>query len=264
MVDPGIVYLVGAGPGDPDLLTLKALRLLREAEVVVYDRLVSQEILALIPPGVSRIAVGKEPGHHCVPQDQINDLLVRSADKGRRVVRLKGGDPFVFGRGSEEALYLTRRGIPFEVVPGVTAAAAASAYAGIPLTHRGTSRSVHLITGHLRGDEDLDLPWQDLVREQATLAVYMGLSNLELIASRLIAAGMDPDIPAAAIQSGTTRDQRRVLATLETLNREVTAAGLRSPVMLVIGRVVELADQLNWFQPVSAEENLDQTQSIAV
>ena len=168
MSSRGIVYLVGAGPGDPGLLTVRALRLIEQADVVVYDRLVSAEILALIPPGVSRIAVGKAPGHHCVPQDQINDLLVGVACKRRRVVRLKGGDPFIFGRGSEEALHLKRHGIPFEVVPGVTSAAAASAYAGIPLTHRGLSRTVHLVTGHQRDDEPLDLPWKEMAGGAST------------------------------------------------------------------------------------------------
>ena len=262
MADFGIVYLVGAGPGDPELLTLKALRLLQEADVVVYDRLVSEDILGLIPSGVTRIAVGKAPGHHCVPQEQINELLARTAYKSRRVVRLKGGDPFVFGRGSEEALYLKQHGIRYEVVPGVTAAAAASAYAGIPLTHRGLSRTVHLVTGHLLENKTLDLPWGSLVGEQTTLAIYMGLSNLDRISAKLIAAGMDPSTPAAAIRSGTTRDQRQVLATLATLHADVSAAGFRSPVMVVIGRVVGLAEQLAWFEHGAAEAGAAQASSL--
>jgi uroporphyrin-III C-methyltransferase len=248
MSDSGIVSLVGAGPGDPELLTLKALRLIQEAQVVVYDRLVSPEILDLIPHGVTRIAVGKAPGQHCVPQEQINELLLAVAKRGRRVVRLKGGDPFIFGRGSEEALYLKRHGVRFEVVPGITAAAAASAYAGIPLTHRGFARTVHLMTGHLGGDEPLELPWESLAGADSTLAVYMGLANLAVIRDRLIGAGLDPATPAAAIQSGTTADQRRVLATLDTLPEAVVEAGLKAPVMLVIGRVVGLAETLDWFE----------------
>ncbi len=262
MTDSGTVFLVGAGPGDPDLLTIKALRLLQRADVVVYDRLVSAEVLALIPAGVSRIAVGKAPGHHCLPQDEINALLVSIAVKGRRVVRLKGGDPYIFGRGSEEALHLKRHGIRFEVVPGVTAAAAASAYAGIPLTHRGLSRCVHLVTGHMRGNEPLDLPWERLADPDATLAVYMGLSSLGTICGQLTAAGLDTATPAVAIQAGTTSDQRRVLATLGTLPAAVSSAGLRAPVMLVIGQVVGLATDLDWFQHQPSEAADDRIRSL--
>ncbi|MGA7980436.1 MAG: uroporphyrinogen-III C-methyltransferase [Chromatiaceae bacterium] len=262
MSDSGIVSLVGAGPGDPELLTLKALRLIQEAQVVVYDRLVSLEILNLIPPGITRIAVGKAPGQHCVPQAQINELLLAVAKRGRRVVRLKGGDPFIFGRGSEEALFLKRHGIRFEIVPGITSAAAASAYAGIPLTHRGLARTVHLVTGHLGGGEPLDLPWESLARADSTLAVYMGLANLTIIRDRLIAAGLDPATPAAAIQSGTTADQRRVLATLDGLPEAVSAARLEPPVMLVIGRVVGLADALDWFELPEMEVPDAQVRSI--
>lgn len=253
MSEYGVVYLVGAGPGDPELLTLKAVRLLGEADVVVYDRLVSPEILDLIPSGVTRIPVGKAPGHHCVPQEQINALLVASARNGRRVVRLKGGDPLVFGRGSEEALHLRRNGVPFEIVPGITAASAATAYAGIPLTHRGLSRVVQLVTGHLRDGEALDLPWEALARGDTTIAIYMGLGNLSEITGRLIGCGLDPLTPAAAIQSGTTLQQRRVLATAETLAERVRAASLEAPVLVVIGRVVDLAEELDWFNPSELE-----------
>ena len=264
MPSQGIVYLVGAGPGDAGLLTVKALRLIEQADVVVYDRLVSPEVLALIPPGVTRIAVGKAPGHHCVPQAQINELLVSVACKGRRVVRLKGGDPFIFGRGSEEALHLKHQGIPFEVIPGVTAAAAASAYAGIPLTHRGLSRTVHLVTGHQRDDEPLDLPWDSLAAGDATLAVYMGLGNLGLICERLAAAGLDPATPAAAIQAGTTPEQRRVLASLATLPGAVESSGMQAPVMLIIGRVVRLAADLDWFRSNSLEATDGRVASISL
>ena len=262
MSSRGIVYLVGAGPGDPGLVTLKALRLIKQADVVVYDRLVSAEVLALIPAGITRIAVGKAAGRHCVPQPEINELLVGVARKGRRVVRLKGGDPFIFGRGSEEALYLKQQGIPFEVVPGVTSAAAAGAYAGIPLTHRGLSRTVYLVTGHQREDEPLDLPWQDLAAGDPTLAVYMGLANLGLIGDRLIAAGMDPATPAAAVQDGTAPSQKRVIATLGTLADAVESAGLQAPVMLIIGRVVELATELDWFQPQDLEATDDRVAAL--
>jgi len=249
MSKSGVVYLVGAGPGDPDLLTVKALRLMREADVVVYDRLVSPEIMALIPSGVTRIAVGKAPGLHCVPQDQINGLLVGMASRERIIVRLKGGDPFVFGRGSEEALHLRRHGIRFEVVPGVTAAAAASAYAGIPLTHRAMSRGVRLVTGHLREDEELELDWERLADPTATLVVYMGLANIAVITARLVAAGRSADTPAAAVQEGSTPRQRSVCSTLGRLADDVERAGLAAPVAIIIGETVALAEQLAWFEP---------------
>ena len=255
MSTTGIVYLVGAGPGSPDLLTLRAARLLADAQVVVYDRLVGDEILAMIPVGTSRIAVGKAPGMHCVPQHEINALLVASAARGRRVVRLKGGDPFVFGRGSEEALYLRAHGIPFEVVPGVTAASAACAYAGIPLTHRGQSRVVQLVTGHLQEGDELELPWTALAQGDTTLAIYMGLANLPQITARLIGAGLAPETPAAAVQSGTTRDQRRVLGSVANLPALVSAAGLKAPVLIVVGPVVGLAETLDWFNPTPSEHH---------
>lgn len=251
----GVVYLVGAGPGDPDLLTVKALRLMQSADVVVYDRLISPEIMDLIPAGVSRIAVGKSPGMHCVPQPEINSLLASLARKSRIIVRLKGGDPFVFGRGSEEALHLRQLGIPFEVVPGITAASAVTTYAGIPLTHRSLCRGVRLVTGHFQEGEKLDLDWRNLADASATLVVYMGLTNLSPITRRLIAAGRSPSTPAAAIQEGTTPRQRRVIATLETLESSVMAAGLRSPVIIVVGETVALAGRLDWYR---SEENRDE------
>ncbi len=246
------VYLVGAGPGDPELLTVKALRLLQSADVVVYDRLVAREILDLIPPGVARIAVGKRPGEHCVPQEEINDLLLGLARKGRKVVRLKGGDPFIFGRGGEEALHLVRHGIDFEVVPGITAASACAAYAGIPLTHRGISRGLRFVTGHFRDGEALDLDWNRLADPEATLVVYMGLGNIARISEGLISAGLPADTPAAAIQDGTTPRQRRLLTTLVELPEALRDAGMRAPVMVVIGEVVTLADELDWFQAAVA------------
>lgn len=247
MSDTSMVYLVGAGPGDPDLLTVKALRLLQSAECIVYDRLVSEDILNLIPSGISRIAVGKQVGHHCVPQEDINALLVRLAKSGRTVVRLKGGDPYIFGRGSEEALYLRSKGVEFEVIPGITAASACSAYAGIPLTHRGMSRRVNFLTGHFRDDEELDVAWDKLADPEATLIIYMGLANLDMITGRLISAGLAKDTPAAAIQNGTTRQQRRCITTLDKLPEQVRDSGMQAPVMLVIGQVVSLAHELDWF-----------------
>jgi uroporphyrin-III C-methyltransferase/precorrin-2 dehydrogenase/sirohydrochlorin ferrochelatase/uroporphyrin-III C-methyltransferase len=247
MCEQGKVYLVGAGPGDPELLTLKALRLIERADVVVYDRLVAEGVLELVPEGVSRINVGKASGHHSLAQPEINELLVRLARGKRCVVRLKGGDPFVFGRGSEEALYLRRHGIPFEVVPGITAATACSAYAGVPLTHRGVSRGVRLVTGHFQEGQVLDLDWRSLADPQSTLVVYMGLSNLQLIARQLIQAGLPADTPALAVQDGTLPQQRRVFACLRELPQRVARAGMAAPLLLIIGRTVALADQLDWY-----------------
>ncbi|EME70127.1 uroporphyrinogen-III methylase [Paramagnetospirillum caucaseum] len=245
----GRVFLIGAGPGDPDLLTVKALRLIQGAALVVYDRLVSKEIMELIPAAAERIYAGKALGNHHLVQDEINDLLLRLARSGRDVVRLKGGDPFVFGRGSEEALHLARHGIAFEVVPGISAAAGCSTYAGIPLTHRGLATGVRFVTGHLQGERSLDLDWTKLADPEVTLAVYMGLQALPEIAARLMAAGLPADTPAAAVESGTTPRQRRVVGTLATLLDLTAAAGLQAPTLLIIGRVVGLADELDWFGP---------------
>lgn len=243
----GFVSLVGSGPGDPELLTVKALRRIEQAEVVVFDRLVSDEILRLVPQGISRISVGKAPGNHCVPQRQINEMLVGLARSGRRVVRLKGGDPYIFGRGGEEALALREHGIDFEVVPGITAAAGCSSYAGIPLTHRGLSHGVRFITGQLQNGDEQDIDWRCLADRDSTLVIYMGLSNLQRICDRLQGAGLPAATPAAAIHEGTTPRQRRVVATLSTLAEAVERAGLESPVTTIVGEVVSLADRLDWF-----------------
>lgn len=245
----GKVYLVGGGPGDPGLLTVKARDLLRAADVVVYDRLISEAILDLVPVGVSRIAVGKATAHHSMPQQEINALLANLARGGRTVVRLKGGDPFIFGRGSEEALHLRRQGIAFEIVPGVTAAAACSAYAGVPLTHRGLSRGVRMVTGHFRDDGPVDLDWRALADPDATLVVYMGLANLARICEGLIGAGLAATTPALAVQDGTSTHQRKVFGHLHNLSARVNEAGLVPPVLLVIGRTVALAGELDWFEP---------------
>ncbi len=244
----GGVYIVGTGPGDPDLLTVKALRLLQKAEVVVFDRLVSPEILDLVPTGTTRIYAGKGPKHHHMQQAQINELLASLVHRGCTVVRVKGGDPYIFGRGSEETEYLARHNIPFEVVPGITAASGSSAYAGIPLTHRGLATSVRYLTGHLRDGLELDHDWQSLTDLNTTLVIYMGLTNFEHIASELITHGLDSGMPAAAIQNATTFRQRRVLGTLSNLAVRVREAGLSAPVIFIVGRVVSLANVLHWFR----------------
>ena len=254
MTIKGFVSLVGAGPGDADLMTVKALRLLQQADVVVYDRLVSAEILALIPADISRVSVGKEVGKHCVPQEQINEIIISLAKAGRKIVRLKGGDPYMFGRGGEEVLALKKHHIDFEVVPGITAASGCSAYSGIPLTHRGMSRRVQFITGHFNDNEPLDLNWQSIADPDSTLVIYMGLSNLPLAVHSLIDAGLPASTPAAAIQNGTTPSQQRLITTLGQLVDAIRQKQLQAPVMIIIGQVVSLADELDWFQ-CSLEEN---------
>jgi len=253
MSNKACVYLVGAGPGNPDLLTVKALRLLQTVDVVVYDRLVGAEILEQIPAGVKQVYVGKQTGHHVLPQDEINCQLVNLVRSGRSVVRLKGGDPFVFGRGSEEAEYLARHGIPFEVVPGITAASACSAYAGIPLTHRGLSRSVEFITGHCRNDEPLLLDWQSLARPDKTLVIYMGLANVVEIQQGLLGAGMAAEMPVAIIENGATKKQRRHITKLMDLEQSVQDKEFKAPVMFIIGKVVEFAAILDWFETTEYE-----------
>jgi len=256
MTTNGFVSLVGSGPGDPELLTLKALRLIQQADVVVFDRLVSPEIMAMVPHGISQISVGKSPGKHCVPQEQINEIIVGLASAGRRVVRLKGGDPYIFGRGGEEALVLRQHDIPFEVVPGVTAAAGCSSYSGIPLTHRGLNHGVRFVTGHLHNDESLDVDWNKLADPDCTLVIYMGLANLQKICDELVRAGLPAATPAAAIHGGTTRDQQKVISNLAELAWAVASAGLKSPVTTIIGDVVSLSDELDWFDrdyPASTE-----------
>ena len=245
--NPHRVYLVGAGPGDPDLLTVKALRLIQQADVLVYDRLVSAEVMKKVPAGVTRVYVGKAPGNHHMDQRDINRLILALARKHHRVVRLKGGDPFIFGRGSEEADYLVRHGIEFEYVPGITAAAACSGYAGIPLTHRGVASSVRLITGHCRADHPLQLNWQSLADPDTTLVFYMGLANLQQLQNELIRAGLPGSTPAAAVENGTTPQQRRCLSSLVNISADVTDMGIASPALIIIGRVVDFAEQLDWF-----------------
>ncbi len=241
------VAIVGAGPGDPDLLTVKALRLLTTADVIVYDKLVSDAILDLVPAGTSRIFAGKQARNHHMPQPEINDLLVSLAQSLRRVVRLKGGDPFVFGRGGEDALHLAHHRIPFEIVPGITSSAGCAAYAGIPLTHRGLAHGVRFVTGHIQTDDALDLNWASLADPDTTLVVYMGLMNIGEITERLIAHGMPADLPAAALNLGTRPEQRTLITTLAELPNTTSAADLRGATLIIIGRVVSLANELQWF-----------------
>jgi uroporphyrin-III C-methyltransferase len=239
----GRVFLVGAGPGDPDLLTLKAARLIGRAEVLVHDRLVSPEIIAMAPKAVRRIAVGKAPKHHPVPQHAINRTLVDLARQGLTVVRLKGGDPFLFGRGGEELECLRGAGIPVEVVPGITAAQGCAAAAGVPLTHRGLATGVRYVTGHCRTDLPLDFDWAGLADPETTLVVYMGAASIAKISANLIARGMPADLPVLAVSYGTTPRERRLVARLDTIAAQASAAGLEGPVLFIVGRVVSLYEE---------------------
>ncbi|MDH5209080.1 MAG: siroheme synthase CysG [Burkholderiaceae bacterium] len=248
--EPGEVYLVGAGPGNPDLLTFAALRLMQQADVVLHDNLVSPEILELTRRDAERIYVGKQRAHHTMRQEEINALMVRLAHSGRRVLRLKGGDPYVFGRGGEEIESLAASGVRFQVVPGVTAACGVAAYAGIPLTHRDYAQSCVLVTGHLK-DGSMNLDWHGLARPRQTVVVYMGLLGLDALCEQLIAHGMPRDMPAAVVQQATRPQQRVVTASLEDLPRRVAEAGLRPPTLVIVGDVVRLREKLSWFEPAA-------------
>jgi uroporphyrin-III C-methyltransferase / precorrin-2 dehydrogenase / sirohydrochlorin ferrochelatase len=244
----GEIYLVGAGPGDPDLLTFRALRLMQQADVIVYDRLVSAPILDLMRRSAERIYAGKYPRGPAVPQEEINALLVRLAKEGKRVVRLKGGDPFIFGRGGEEIATLVDEGIAFQVVPGITAANGCAAYAGIPLTHRDYAQACIFVTGHLR-DGTVDLNWEMLAQPRQTLAFYMGLLSVEIICKRLIQHGLAFDTPAALIAQGTQPAQRVLVGDLKTLPNLVARANVKAPTLIIVGQVVRLHDRLRWFSP---------------
>lgn len=245
----GEVFLVGAGPGDPDLLTFRALRLLQMADVVVYDRLVAPPILDLARREAERIYVGKERDNHALSQENINQLLVRLAKEGKRVVRLKGGDPFIFGRGGEEIATLMENGVAFQVVPGITAASGCATYSGIPLTHRDYAQSVVFATGHLQ-DGTVDLNWKALAHPNQTIVFYMGLHGVGVVSTQLIAHGLAADTPVALIQQGTTQNQRVVVTTLEKLEATVSDEALKPPTIIIVGRVVELHRTLQWFNPL--------------
>lgn len=252
----GEVYLVGAGPGDPDLLTFKALRLMQQADVVLYDRLVSSAVLDLVRRDAERLYVGKQRSEHAVPQGEINQRLVDLAKAGKRVLRLKGGDPFIFGRGGEEIDLLAENHIPFQVVPGITAASGCSSYTGIPLTHRDYAQSVRFVTGHLK-DGSLNLPWAELATPQQTVVFYMGLLGLPTICNKLIQHGQSPDTPIALIQKGTTPDQRLWIATLATMPELIKRDPPEAPTLTIVGEVVNLHQRLGWtgatVHPGSAE-----------
>ena len=245
----GRVYLVGAGPGEPDLLTLRAFKLIQEADVVLYDNLVSKEIVALIPSGAELIFVGKSLNNHTMPQETINELLVRLAREGRSVLRLKGGDPFIFGRGGEEIETLSENGIQFEVVPGITAATGVAAYAGIPLTHRDHAQSCVFVTGHIK-EGVVELDWTQLARPHQTVVVYMGSQGLQMICAQLSIHGLSAETPAAIVQQGTTLNQRVVVGTLQTLHEKAKAAELKAPTLIIVGGVVGLRAKLGWFNPI--------------
>ena len=243
----GEVYLVGGGPGDPDLLTFRALRLMQQADVVLYDRLVAPAIVELVRKEAKRIYVGKRSDSHTVPQSELNALLVELAQQGKRVLRLKGGDPFIFGRGGEEIEELAAAGIPFQVVPGITAAAGCASYAGIPLTHRDYAHSCLFVTGHLK-DGKLAFNWPALLQPKQTLAIYMGVKGIDVLQKNLLEHGMRPDMPAAVIQQGTTPNQKVYPGTVSTLAKTVADQEVKPPSMIVIGEVVKLHKKLTWFQ----------------
>ncbi len=251
----GTVRLVGAGPGDPDLLTVKAARMLREADVVLYDQLVGEGVLALLPAHAERIYVGKRSGCHAVPQDEIIAMLVRLSTGGRDVVRLKGGDPYIFGRGGEEAQALAHAGVPFEVVPGISAAQGASCYAGIPLTHRDHAASVVYATGHCK-DDGGEPDWAALARPRQTVVMYMGVAGLPRICRQLVAHGLRADTPAAIVEQATLPGQRVVKGTLLTLPALALARSVRTPALIIVGSVVSLQPALGWFAGVAGGEPL--------
>lgn len=248
----GKVFLIGAGPGDAELITVKGLRYLRQANVVLYDRLISPLLLDETRPGTELIFVGKEPGCHSMPQEQINKLLISYARQGHTVARLKGGDPFVFGRGGEEAQALVDADIPFEVVPGVSSVTAVPAYAGIPITHRDFTSSVTIVTGHEGYSASPTVNWEALASLGGTLVVLMGVKALPHFTQRLIVAGMDPTLPAAVIQEGTTPQQRVITGTLADIAQRAQDAGLASPALTVIGTVVSIRDALEWYEKAKA------------
>lgn len=253
VVQCGEVYLVGAGPGNPDLLTFRAMHLMQKADVVVYDRLVTPEILNKVRRDATRIYAGKERSKHTLPQESINQLLVRLAKEGKRVLRLKGGDPFIFGRGGEEIETLTDHQVSFEVVPGITAASGVAAYAGIPLTHRDYAQSCIFVAGHLKNNQ-VDLDWPALARPHQTIVIYMGLVGLPHLCEQLIVHGLSNTTPAAIVQQGTTDQQKIVVGTLDTLAERTVSAQLKAPTLIIVGDVVNLHHKLAWFDQIEDEK----------
>lgn len=245
----GKVYLVGAGPGDPKLLTVKAVELIKEADVLIYDRLgVSEEVLSMAPAKAEKIFVGKRAGLHEVPQDQITNIIIEKAMKGGKIVRLKGGDPFIFGRGGEEAEALIEKGIKFEVVPGVSSSVSAPMYAGIPLTHRDYAASVAIITGHRAGDAEKPVDWVKIANAVDTMVILMGVESLEGIVSKLLKGGINSEKPVAMVESGTLPQQRTLISTLGAVVKEARAKEIKPPSVIVIGEVAELGRKLAWFK----------------
>ncbi len=241
----GKVYLTGAGPGDIELLTLKAARVVKEADVIIYDRLANPEILEMAKDGCQFVYVGKEDGRHIIPQDEINEIIYQNAIKNETVVRLKGGDPFVFGRGGEEGAYLYERDVKFEIIPGITSAISAPAYAGIPVTHRGVAVSFRVVTGHESPNKETSqIPWENFKTDD-TIIFLMGLHNLDKITKKLMEVGKPANYPCAVISKGTTKDQQVVIGTLEDIVQK--ADGIPTPALIVVGQVVKLREQLNWF-----------------
>ena len=249
----GKVYLVGAGPGDPELITVKGVRCIQQADVILYDRLVNKELLDYAKPNVELINCGKLPNYHLLQQETINRFLVKYAEKGKMVTRLKGGDPFVFGRGGEEAEICDKAGVPFEVVPGITAGIAAPAYAGIPVTHRDYSSSFAIITGHRKAGEDDNIKWEAIAKGIDTIAIYMGVKNLPYIRKKLLEHGKNPDTPVALIHWGTLQNQRIAIGTLETIVDTAEREQVKNPSMIVIGEVVRFHNKINWFEAMKEE-----------
>ncbi|HZG59457.1 MAG TPA: uroporphyrinogen-III C-methyltransferase [Anoxybacillus sp.] len=250
----GKVYLVGAGPGDPELITVKGLRCIQEADVILYDRLINDQLLSYAKPEADLIYCGKLPNYHTMKQETINYFLVKLAKKGKIVVRLKGGDPFVFGRGGEEAETLAKHNIEFEIVPGITSGIAAAAYAGIPVTHRDFSSSVAFITGHKQKGSNEDVKWENLAKGVDTLAIYMGISNLPYIREQLLKHGKSPHTPVAIVQWGTLLEQKTVTATLGTILETVKQHRIENPSMIIIGEVVTLRNKINWFEQAMLQQ----------
>lgn len=251
----GKVWLVGAGPGDPDLLTVKAVETIKDADLIVYDALIGDSIFSLFPKEAEYISVGKRSGNHTMPQEKIDELLLEEAQKGKKVVRLKGGDPFLFGRGGEELELLVKHNVPYEIVPGITSPIAVPAYNGIPVTHRDYTSSLHIITGHRRKGSDEDIDFEALVRTEGTLVFLMGIARLAFICDGLLAAGMDPQMPAAVLQQGTTAGQKRIIATVSTLEEEAARQGVETPAIIIVGKVCRLADEFAWYEKLPLAGN---------